>query len=157
MALPSNAFILDAPSGFGRNSVALADRGYDVVAVDKDMGRLGSLENSKTGSLRPGSIHSVRVDLTNRLPFNDLTFTAIACIHYPVQTALAEFHRTLQSGGVLYIETFGGQGGNYLQLPKAGEVREFLQGYKFDLYQERPVGPITCDAVALTLLARKAL
>ena len=74
MALPSNALILDAPSGFGRNSLALADRGYDVVAVDKDMGRLGSLENSKTGSLRPGSIHSVRVDLTNRLPFNDLTY-----------------------------------------------------------------------------------
>jgi SAM-dependent methyltransferase len=135
----------------------LADCGYNVVAVDKDVSRLGSLENSKIDSLRPSSIHSICADLTNRLPFNHLTFTAIVCVHYPVQTALAEFHRTLQSGGVLYIETFGGQGGNYLQLPKTGEVREFLKGYEFHVYQERSVGPTAYGAGALTLLARKAL
>jgi SAM-dependent methyltransferase len=99
MALPSNALILDAPSGFGRNSLALADWGYNVVAVDKDVSRLGSLENSKTDSLGPGSINSVCVDLTDRLPFNNDTFAAIVCIHYTVHKALAEFHRTLRSGG----------------------------------------------------------
>jgi predicted RNA methylase len=38
--------ILDAPCGFGRNALALAARGYDVVAVDRDIDRLRFIENN---------------------------------------------------------------------------------------------------------------
>ena len=44
LAFSDDALILDAPSGFGRNVLALADRGYDVIAVDKDLKRLGALK-----------------------------------------------------------------------------------------------------------------
>lgn len=34
MALPANAKVLDVPAGFGRHSLALAGKGYDVTAID---------------------------------------------------------------------------------------------------------------------------
>jgi predicted RNA methylase len=39
--------ILDAPCGFGRNALALAVRGYDVVGVDRDIWRLNQRKCSR--------------------------------------------------------------------------------------------------------------
>jgi hypothetical protein len=36
------------------------------------------------------------------------------------------FHSSLVPGGHLYIETVGGQGENYLELPAAGELHQLL-------------------------------
>jgi SAM-dependent methyltransferase len=87
IALSYDAPILDAPSGFGRNALALAARGYDVVAVDRDISRLRSIEKSAPSILDPdqrlnacGRVTSVCADLTaNRLPFADSSFSAVIC------------------------------------------------------------------------------
>jgi hypothetical protein len=36
------------------------------------------------------------------------------------------FISSLQEGGYLYIETFGGQGQNFRELPKAQQLRKLL-------------------------------
>jgi hypothetical protein len=41
-------------------------------------------------------------------------------------------------------------------LPKAGEVRGLLErGFDFEVYEERPVGPTSCNAVTVRVLAKK--
>lgn len=155
--------ILDAPCGFGRNALALAARGYHVVAVDRDIDRLRLLENSAANILhsdRPsnasGRVSSVCADLSaNRLPFAKSSFSAVICVHYPVQTIISDLDAAVQKGGHFYIETFGGQGQNYLELPKAGEIRDALAGYDFHFYKERQVGPRSLNSVAVRALGRK--
>lgn len=155
--------ILDAPTGFGRNALAFAALGYDAVAVDNDVERLKSVERSAGDiclsarrSNACGRVISVCTDLTcGRLPFADSSFSAVLCIHYAVQRIIPDLDAALQSGGHIYIETFGGQGQNYLELPKAGEIRDALRGFELLFYYERPVGPSSCHAVAVTALGQK--
>lgn len=155
--------ILDAPAGFGRNALAIAALGYDVVAVDIDADRLTSMEKSAADISQPtprsnawGRVISVCADLTcGRLPFGNSSFSAILCIHYPVQRIIGDLDATVQNGGHIYIETFGGQGQNYLELPKAGEIRDALRGFDLYFYQERPVGPRSHNSVVVTALGQK--
>jgi SAM-dependent methyltransferase len=85
LTLCDDAPILDAPSGFGRNAFALADRGREVIAVDKDVGRLTTLKRS-AGSRTKGRVVAVCGDLVrDRLPFGESSFSAVICVHYPVQ------------------------------------------------------------------------
>jgi SAM-dependent methyltransferase len=149
--------ILDAPCGFGRNALPLADKGFNVITVDKDLVRLNSLRKSiseKTHAV--GKVFPLCADLTKgRLPFGPSSFSAILCIHYPVQNILADFDDQLMDGGHLFIETFGGHGENYLELPKADEIRQGLRGYKLLFYDERSVGPTSQNAVVVKALAQK--
>jgi SAM-dependent methyltransferase len=148
---------LDAPCGFGRNALSLAAKGFNVIAVDKDLVRLNSLQQSISEQTNPvGKVFPLCADLTNgRLPFGPCSFSAILCIHYPVQYILADFDEQLMDGGHLFIETFGGQGQNYLELPKADEIRQALKGYKLLFYNERSVGPISQNSVVVKALAQK--
>jgi SAM-dependent methyltransferase len=157
--------ILDAPCGFGRNALALAGQGYDVVAVDNDLDRLKSLKksaaiNSPRGirSTASGRLLPICADLaSDRLPFGGSSFSAILCIHYPVQEIISDLCTTLKDGGWLYVETFGGQGRNFLELPKAGEIRHALHGYELVFYNERLVGPTSQQAVVVGVLAQKPI
>jgi SAM-dependent methyltransferase len=160
ITLPNNATILDAPCGFGRNALALAANGLTVVSADKDYGRLSSLKSvvaelTDSKQKRPRII-PVCVDLNNNSwPFLKSSFSAVVCVHYPVQEIIENLKASLQEGGYIYIETFGGQGGNYLQLPKAGELRAALTGYDLLFYRERSVGPTTFNSVVVVALAQK--
>lgn len=152
--------ILDAPAGFGRNALTLAALGCDVVGVDKDVDRLNSMEKSsaeiRQRSNTCGRVISVCADLMRgRLPFGNSSFSAILCVHYPAQRILPDLDAALQNGGRIYIETFGGQGQNYLDLPRAGEIRDALRSYELHFYEERPVGPRSHDSVAVTALGQK--
>jgi SAM-dependent methyltransferase len=157
-----DAPILDAPSGFGRNALALSDRGYDVVAVDKAPDRLTALKRSvasrdqgKEGTLT-GSVLPLCADLEDgRLPFKDSLFSAIVCVHYPVQRIILDLKAVLKDGGYFYIETFQGHGMNHLSLPRAGEIFHALQDCEMLTYNERPVGPRPEQAVVVEALARK--
>jgi hypothetical protein len=54
--------------------------------------------------------------------FGECSFSAIICVHYPVQRILLDLKAVLKRGGHLFIESFQGHGKNNLQLPKAGEI-----------------------------------
>lgn len=147
--------ILDAPCGFGRNALALAAQGYDVIAVDNDLACLKSI-NASAASSGSGKIITLGADLdADRLPFRKSSFSAILCVHYPPQTIIADLCDALKVGGWLYIETFGGQGQNYLELPKLGEIPKALQGFELVVCKERPVGPSSHNAAVVQILARK--
>ena len=152
--------VLDAGCGLGRNSMALALQGFSVVCADSDVASLLSLrhwldhERLPSGS---GHLYPVCADLSALgWPFATNQFSAIVCVHFFKVELLSFFHASLHDGGHLYIETFGGHGGNYLDLPKAGQLRtELSPSFDFRFYHERAVGPADHGAVAVRLLAQK--
>jgi SAM-dependent methyltransferase len=160
-----NGPVLDAACGSGRNALALAVRGCTVVAVDNDRKRLLALEQINRSYLAEhasphvyiGHIFTVCADLKPEIwPFTPSSFSAIVCIHFPVTSLVPCFISSLQPKGYIYIETFGGHGENFRQLPKAGQLRELLSTHvEFKYYKERKVGPMALDAVSVTLCAQK--
>jgi SAM-dependent methyltransferase len=155
LTLCADAPILDAPCGFGRNAFALADHGYGVIAVDNDVARLTTLKQSASSRAK-GRVVVICGDLVrDRLPFGESSFSAIICVHYPVQRIISDLKAALKRGGHLYIETFQGHGKNYLELPKAGEILNALQNWEMLIYNERSVGPPGEQAVRVEVLARK--
>jgi SAM-dependent methyltransferase len=158
---------LDAGCGFGRNAVALALRGLSVVCVDHDADRLRQLARIAPHCIndlkRPGSavgqLHPICAELNSlRWPFPKNSFSAIICVHFIKIELLDLFRSSLVSGGHLFIETFGGHGQNYLDLPKAGQLHDLLsRHFNLPFYCERPVGPSGYGAVSAKLLAEKRI
>jgi SAM-dependent methyltransferase len=159
ISFSENATVLDAPCGFGRNAIALAAKGLAVVGADNDCGRLDSLKRTVAklkSSKQTHRVFPVCADLSDdRWPFLESSFSAVVCVHFPAQEIIENLKGSLREGGYIYIETFGGQGGNYLQLPKAGELRTALAGYDLLHYKERSVGPKTFNSVVVVALAQK--
>jgi len=155
--------LLDTPCGYGRNALALAARGWNVIAVDNDRGRLNKLVDIKaastaeTASALAGQIHVICADLSpGRWPFAPSSVEAIICVHFAMLDLLPYFTSSLRTRGHIYIETFGGHGQNYLELPKAGQLRERLLGsFELKYYKERKVGPEKFNKVSATLFAQK--
>jgi SAM-dependent methyltransferase len=161
----SNKPILDAGCGYGRNALAFAARGWSVVCVDQELIRLSTLcrlASKHLAALRKsecelGLLYPVLARLgASHWPFPDNCFAGIICVHFLDVALLEAFRSSLIAGGYLYIETFGGHGGNYLSLPRAGQLHHLLSP-NFDLhfYRERKVGPGGYDAVTVKLFGRK--
>jgi SAM-dependent methyltransferase len=147
--------VLDLGCGAGRNALALASGGFDVVAVDRDRQRLDQLKHQC--SKLPGTIVPVRAELSvNCWPFGNRCFSAILSVHYLDLTLLELAASSLVHDGHLYIETVGGQGQNHIELPSAGALRRLLSPhFRFEFYKERPVGPSGSRKRAVKLLAQK--
>jgi len=165
IALFGNGPVIDAPCGYGRNAIALAARGCTVVAFDNDRKRLAALEQVKaayiaeraSAGVSTGHIFTVCADLTAEgWPVAPSSVSAIICIHFAMIDLVPSFMSSLQVGGHIYAETFGGQGQNFRELPKAGQLRELLCRYvEFRHYKERKVGPPEFDSVSVTLFAQR--
>lgn len=162
---PSKSPLLDAGCGYGRNAVALASHGLSVVCVDQKLERLNELArlaprhiaDLKQAGCEGGQLYPVRADLDpSRWPFCEDCFAGIICVHFLNVALFGAFRSSLVAEGCLYIETFEGQGGNYLDLPKAGQLRDLLsKDFHFPFYREKKVGPAGYDAVTVKLFARK--
>jgi SAM-dependent methyltransferase len=158
------AATLDLACGFGRNAIVMAAYGCDVICVDRDLTRLLHLDATKAALLAqtpndiaPGRITTVCADLSMKLwPLEKSSFDTIVVVHFVRVELFPFFTATLRVGGHLYFETFGGQGRNYLDLPRPGEIKAVL-GANFDLrhYEEKAVSQKYQKAVAVKLVARK--
>lgn len=97
------------------------------------------------------------MDLVNDpWPFEAGSAGAIINVHLLLPTLFPLFETSLLSGRYLLIETIPAHGGNYLKLPRAGELRSALQhAFDFEFYKERKAGPGNYDAVTVQLLARR--
>jgi ubiquinone/menaquinone biosynthesis C-methylase UbiE len=103
------AEILDAPAGFGRHSIPLAEAGYHVTATDRSQVQLDEGRRRAGGAEWP---RFVQADF-RELPFEDASFDTVlnlfSSIGYRGEEAdrqmLAEFLRVLRPGRALLIET----------------------------------------------------
>ena len=102
------------------------------------------------------NIHLAVCDLNApSLPFGDACFDALLIVHF-IPKEWSSYLAMLRTGGHLLLETMGGQGHNYLQLPCEGQMRKLLRrDFRISYYRERPVGPPGAGAVAVKLVACK--
>ena len=152
----SGKLVLDAPCGFGRNTIALAQYGCRLLAADQDQRRL-DLTSAAAKETNLGGINLVRCDLTERgWCFGTEVFDAVICVHFDFRPILGRLLGALRRGGYAYLETFGGYGCNYLELPAAGYLKERLaNSFEISTYIERKVRSQTIDAVTVRTFFRK--
>lgn len=98
MLKPGGA-ILDLAAGKGRHSVFLADRGYDVTAVDINTDGLQELKRK--------DIKVVQADLENGpWPFDKARFDSVVVTNYLWRALFPKIKEVLRPGGMLIYETF---------------------------------------------------
>ena len=87
--------VLDVAAGGGRHSVFFAERGFEVVAVDRE-------------PLNVAGVHFVRADLEDGgpWPFSGQRFAAIVVTNYLHRPLFPHLAASLAEGGVLIYETF---------------------------------------------------
>jgi SAM-dependent methyltransferase len=103
------AEILDAPGGFGRHSIPLAESGYQVTSVDRSRVQLEEGRRRADGAEWP---RFVQADI-RELPFEEESFDAVLNLFSSIgyrgeegdRQMLAEFLRVLRPGRALLIET----------------------------------------------------
>ena len=152
--------VLDVACGSGRNALALAQLGCKVICVDWDLTALQSqLVHLRETVLKKAvaKLSPHQMDLVKEpWPFAPSAAGGIVNVHFLLPTPFPRFEQSLSPGGYLLLETVPGCGGNYLELPKAGELKSvFGEAFEFEFYKERKVGPPGCDAVTVRMLARK--
>src|SRR5262245_29282675 len=75
--------VLDAGCGFGRNALALAQSGFDVVCADRDGHRLNELMRFVRSKNIARRILPICVDLApSTWPFREACFSAVVLVHY---------------------------------------------------------------------------
>lgn len=128
--LPPAAWIVDSGAGPGRYTLALAQRGLNVVALDLSSGLLRA-------GVELGVKHSVLADM-RRLPFAagvlDGVWACASLLHLQQSSmprVLAEMRRTVCSGGVAFISVKQGQGTEWVTSPGGG--RRFFTYYQPDV------------------------
>jgi SAM-dependent methyltransferase len=103
------AEILDAPGGFGRHSIPLAESGYQVTSVDRSGVQLEEGRRRAGGAEWP---RFVQADI-RELPFEEESFDAVLNLFSSIgyrgeegdRQMLAEFLRVLRPGRALLLET----------------------------------------------------
>jgi SAM-dependent methyltransferase len=103
------AEVLDAPCGYGRHSVVLAEAGYRVTGADRSQVLLDEARRRSGGRDWP---EWVRAD-HRELPFDDASFDAVLTLFSSLgyrgeegdRATLRELRRVLRPAGALVIET----------------------------------------------------
>ena len=109
VGLAPGADVLDAPCGYGRHSIPLAQAGHRVVGADRSQGLLAEARRAAGDADWPKWVQADHRDL----PFADASFDAVlnlfSSLGYRGEDAdrqtLAQFHRVLRPGGALIVET----------------------------------------------------
>lgn len=139
--------LLDVACGAGRNALLLAQLGCQVIGIDIDVSKAVTNERFQ--------VQCIDVD-TQPWPFREDEIGGIIQVHFLRCALFTQFAFSLAVGGYLLIETVPGCGGNYLELPKAGELYALLSAdFALEEYRERKVGPKFFDAVTVRTLARR--
>ena len=126
---PIDGIALDIPCGAGRHIETLRARGYAVVGADISAVLLDEARRrSEQSTAVAVKAAFIRVDATRPLPFVKDLFDVVLAVHYYVHGVVRELSMLVKPGGCFILETFGAQGGNYVQLPLQGEIRSELRG-----------------------------
>ena len=161
IATKSNGPIVDVACGFGRNAIYLSTFGVPVLCIDNSNESLQFIESLKKDSINIESKHlitTLELDLINDpWPFKKESLGAIINVHFFTLKLMCCFIDSLKVGGYLFIETIGGHGANYLDLPPYGVVKEMLSDrFKILYVNEKKVGPPhLSNAATIKIFAQK--
>jgi SAM-dependent methyltransferase len=146
--------ILDVACGSGRNADIFMRLGCKVICLDKDFRQL---ESRYTQEPKPSELRLIQTDLINDpWPVGIASVGGVLNIHFLLPSLFPRFAESLVPGAYLLLETVPGCGGNYLQLPRADQLRtELSKLFEFEFYKENPVGPPACEAVTVRLAAKR--
>lgn len=123
-----------------------------MLALDLDEVALAASANNPV----PTGIVPVVANLKQGLPCRAGSIDLAMSIHFSIEDKLPAIGAALKAGGSLIYETPAGQGQNWRELPKAGQLSRALRGqYELLIYRERPAGPASSNAVVVHLLAKK--
>lgn len=140
--VPAGAPVLDLACGSGRHSRLFLDRGHPVLAVDRDLSRLGELAGHP-------QLEGVACDLEDgSLPaFLQRRFGGIVVANYLHRPLFGPLAAALAPGGVLIYETFAkgnerfGKPSNPDFLLDRGELLvAFMDRLKIIAYEDVTVG-----------------
>jgi hypothetical protein len=154
--------LLDIACGSGRNAFVFSNLGCSVICVDRDLAglRAQQLRLSSTSLGDASSRMSLyQMDFVkDPWPFGAAQAGGIINVHFLLPSLFPFFESSISADGYLLLETVPAHGGNYLELPKAGELRSaFERTFDLEFYRERKAGPPSVDAVTVQLLGRKRL
>jgi SAM-dependent methyltransferase len=127
---------LDLACGAGRNAIFLAERGWDVIAID------GAAEAIRLLRERNTTIDARVIDLeqTERIPFDDASFDLVAILYFLHRPLFAEARRVLRTGGLLIAAAR--MSGTFAALPHELSA---LEGFETVVYRESE----TAELIAL--------
>ena len=155
------AEILDAPCGFGRHAIPLAESGFRVTGVDRSAVQLEEARRRAGEAEWP---RWVQADFRD-LPFEAESFDAVLALFTPIgyrgeegdREMLTEFLRVLRPGGTVLIETLHRdrlasifQARSWDPLPDGGIVAEER---RFDL----AAGEVETDHILVTGGERRSI
>ncbi len=120
---------LDIACGMGRNSKLLANRGFEVLAIDISPLALDSLKDID-------NITTKEVDLDN-YKLEENSYDLIVCTYFLERSIFPQIYKALKKDGIFIFETFKEHNqstkvpSNKEFLLKEGELKEiFSKGYK---------------------------
>lgn len=127
--VPPGGRVLDVACGAGRHSRLFLGRGHPVVALDRDISRLGDLPQRE-------KLRAIEADLESGgpWPLGDESFAGIVVANYLHRPLFPIFLHRLEPGGVLIYETFAkgnerfGKPSNPAFLLDDGELLEIVRG-----------------------------
>lgn len=146
--------IADIACGSGRNAFCFAQLKCTVLCVDRDLGQLKKHSPRQIYSKR---LRLYEMDLlADPWPFAPDSIGGVVLVDYLERSLFELFNRSVAPGGYILIETVSARGGNYLELPKAGELRNaFQKSCEICVYKEKKAGPPAYDAMTVKMLARR--
>lgn len=154
--------ILDVACGGGRNAVLLAYLGARVIGVDRDLELTRQGLNRLRGTLFGECLGSITIEecdlIRDAWPFGSESMGAVINVHFLHEPLIRQFLDSLKPGGFLLLETVGGHGENFRELPVAGRLRGLIsENLNLLEYRERPCGPPELRRVAVKLLGTKKI
>jgi SAM-dependent methyltransferase len=150
--------IADIACGFGRNAFYLARRGFEIECLDNDNKALEHISKNNTPCC---NLKTIKIDFDSEsLPFSENSLAGAICVHswgYNWCNEIIEsISPMIKKGGFIFVETVANRGGNYMELPRSGYIRDKVERY-FNIvdYTEKKAGPENCDAVTVKAFAIK--
>ena len=132
--------ILDVACGSGRHALLLLGFGCIVICMDRDLAYLKARKATLNHKISRQLVLQQLDLVKDSWPLGPSVVGGIINVHFFEPTLFPFFGYSISPGGYLLFESISGRGGNYLELPKAGEVKTALEN-EFDLetYEERNV------------------
>lgn len=96
--------VLEIAMGVGRDTLFLAEKGYETVGIDISM---EALKNAKVrlNSRKLENVLLIKADAL-RLPFKDESFGCVVIFYFLLREAIEEIKMMLKKGGLVIYETF---------------------------------------------------